>query len=350
MSKYMVLKMSVSNMIETKDLTKQFNGFTAVDHINISVKEGEIFGLLGPNGAGKTTTISMLITLLRPTEGTATVAGYDVKKDPDKVRKHIGVVFQDTSIDRYLTGYENMWLHGKLYNIPSNELKTRIKELLEFVELWDKKDVELRKYSGGMIRRLEIARGLLHTPDVLFLDEPTLGLDPHTRAHIWDYIKKLKKEKNMTILLTTHYMDEADKLCDRIAIIDHGKIIAEGTPEELKSSLGGDVIYLKLHDGPTSYRQFMQALKQTNFNGTFTGVSGGTLTLTVKSATKTIPELFDIALKAGVKIEEIRYTKPTLDDVFLKLTGRKLRPESGDAISFMKDRIRLRFSRRGIHR
>ena len=350
MSKYMVLKMSVSNMIETKDLTKQFNGFTAVDHINISVKEGEIFGLLGPNGAGKTTTISMLITLLRPTEGTATVAGYDVKKDPDKVRKHIGVVFQDTSIDRYLTGYENMWLHGKLYNIPSNELKTRIKELLEFVELWDKKDVELRKYSGGMIRRLEIARGLLHTPDVLFLDEPTLGLDPHTRAHIWDYIKKLKKEKNMTILLTTHYMDEADKLCDRIAIIDHGKIIAEGTPEELKSSLGGDVIYLKLHNGPTSYRQFMQTLRQTNFNGTFTGVSGGTLTLTVKSATKTIPELFDIALKAGVKIEEIRYTKPTLDDVFLKLTGRKLRPESGDAISFMKDRIRLRFSRRGIHR
>jgi len=350
MSKYMVLKMSVSNMIETKDLTKQFNGFTAVDHINISVKEGEIFGLLGPNGAGKTTTISMLITLLRPTEGTATVAGYDVKKDPDKVRKHIGVVFQDTSIDRYLTGYENMWLHGKLYNIPSNELKTRIKELLEFVELWDKKDVELRKYSGGMIRRLEIARGLLHTPDVLFLDEPTLGLDPHTRAHIWDYIKKLKKEKNMTILLTTHYMDEADKLCDRIAIIDHGKIIAEGTPEELKSSLGGDVIYLKLHNGPTSYRQFMQTLRQTNFNGTFTGVSGGTLTLTVKSATKTIPELFDIALKAGVKIEEIRYTKPTLDDVFLKLTGRKLRPESVDAISFMKDRIRLRFSRRGIHR
>jgi len=350
MSKYMVLKMSVSNMIETKDLTKQFNGFTAVDHINISVKEGEIFGLLGPNGAGKTTTISMLITLLRPTEGTATVAGYDVKKDPDKVRKHIGVVFQDTSIDRYLTGYENMWLHGKLYNIPSNELKTRIKELLEFVELWDKKDVELRKYSGGMIRRLEIARGLLHTPDVLFLDEPTLGLDPHTRAHIWDYIKKLKKEKNMTILLTTHYMDEADKLCDRIAIIDHGKIIAEGTPEELKSSLGGDVIYLKLHNGPTSYRQFMQTLRQTNFNGTFTGVSGGTLTLTVKSATKTIPELFDIALKAGVKIEEIRYTKPTLDDVFLKLTGRKLRPESGDAISFMKDRMRLRFSRRGFHR
>jgi len=337
-------------MIETKDLTKQFNGFTAVDHINISVKEGEIFGLLGPNGAGKTTTISMLITLLRPTEGTATVAGYDVKKDPDKVRKHIGVVFQDTSIDRYLTGYENMWLHGKLYNIPSNELKTRIKELLEFVELWDKKDVELRKYSGGMIRRLEIARGLLHTPDVLFLDEPTLGLDPHTRAHIWDYIKKLKKEKNMTILLTTHYMDEADKLCDRIAIIDHGKIIAEGTPEELKSSLGGDVIYLKLHNGPTSYRQFMQTLRQTNFNGTFTGVSGGTLTLTVKSATKTIPELFDIALKAGVKIEEIRYTKPTLDDVFLKLTGRKLRPESGDAISFMKDRMRLRFSRRGFHR
>ncbi|MGQ4915790.1 MAG: ATP-binding cassette domain-containing protein [Candidatus Asgardarchaeia archaeon] len=342
--------MSVSNMIETKDLTKQFNGFTAVDHINISVKEGEIFGLLGPNGAGKTTTISMLITLLRPTEGTATVAGYDIKKDPDKVRKRIGVVFQDTSIDRYLTGYENMWLHGKLYNIPSNELKTRIKELLEFVELWDKEDVELRKYSGGMIRRLEIARGLLHTPDVLFLDEPTLGLDPHTRAHIWDYIKKLKKEKNMTILLTTHYMDEADKLCDRIAIIDHGKIIAEGTPEELKSSLGGDVIYLKLHDGPTSYRQFMQALKQTNFNGTFTGVSGGTLTLTVKSATKTIPGLFDIALKAGVKIEEIRYTKPTLDDVFLKLTGRKLRPESGDALSFMKDRMGLRFSRRGVHR
>ncbi len=332
-------------VIETRNLTKKFNDFTAVDHINFSVKKGEIFGLLGPNGAGKTTTINMLTTLMRPTEGTAMVGGYDITKDPIKVRSKIGIVFQDSSVDRYLTGYENMWLHGKIYNIPNDVLKKRITKLLEFVELSDKKDIEVRKYSGGMIRRLEIARGLLHTPEILFLDEPTIGLDPHTRAHIWDYIKAVKEKENMTILMTTHYMDEAEKLCDRVAIIDHGKIIAIGTPDELKSSLSGDVIYIKVVNNPENSKMFLEKLQNINFEGKVERITAESIVISVNDATVAIPHIFEIANKVNVKIKEIKYTKPTLEDVFLKLTGRKLREESGDTLEFMKRRRTLRMAR-----
>jgi len=328
--------------IITQSLTKKFNGFLAVDHINFEVKSGEIFGLLGPNGAGKTTTINMLITLLEPTEGTAYVSGFDIRKEPDKIRERIGVVFQDMTIDRNLTGYENMWLHGKLYNIPEKELKRKIKELLEFVELEKWTNVELRKYSGGMIRRLEIARGLLHTPEILFLDEPTLGLDPQTRVHIWDYIKRTKEEQDMTIFLTTHYMDEAEKLCDRIAIIDHGKIIAIGTPEQLKNMIGGDIIYITISKENHGVKSFIEAIN-SGISEKIKIVNTNTLAITVENAPEKIPLIFEVARSNGVKILEIKYSRPTLDDVFLQLTGRKLREEEGSFTDFVR---RVMFMRR----
>jgi len=221
-------------MIEILNVSKEFKGFKAVDNISFDVKDGEIFAFLGPNGAGKTTTIKMLTTLLRPTSGTLKVAGFDTVKEHDKVRKAFGIVFQDPSLDDELTAYENMQLHGVLYHVDKKILKPRIDELLKFVELHDRKDSLVKTFSGGMKRRLEIARGLLHHPKVLFLDEPTIGLDPQTRNHMWSYIVDLNKKENITIFFTTHYMEEAEKVATRIAVIDHGKIIAIGTANELK--------------------------------------------------------------------------------------------------------------------
>ena len=222
------------SIIEVKNLTKKFNGFTAVDHISFNVEEGEIFGLLGPNGAGKTTTIKMLTTLLRPTEGKATVCGYDILKQRDEVRSSIGIVFQEPALDNRLTGRENLDFHARLYGLDKKTRHKRIEEVLEMVELKDKADVIVRDYSGGMQRRLEIARGLMHYPRVLFLDEPTLGLDAQTRRHIWEYILSLNQREKTTIILTTHYMEEADYLCQRMAIVDFGKIVALDTPANLK--------------------------------------------------------------------------------------------------------------------
>ena len=327
-----------------KDLTKRFGDIVAVDHINLEINEGEIFGLLGPNGAGKTTTIHMLATILTPDEGTAIVGGYDIRKNPKEVRKKIGIVFQDMTVDRHLTGYENMWIYGKLYGLSGKELDARIHELLDFVGLLEWKDLEVRKYSGGMIRRLEIARSLLHHPKILFLDEPTLGLDPQTRAHIWDYIMKIKKEKNMTILLTTHYMDEAEKLCDRIAIIDHGKIIALGTPRELKSMVGDDIITIYFKADGFNPGVFVRRLREL-LNGNPIGVSRNIIKLSVKDAPKVIPIIFEIARETNVKIIKLEYSSASLDDVFLKLTGRRIREEFGSWSDFIRARIRRRFRR-----
>lgn len=221
-------------MIKVANLTKRFNGFTAVDNISFSVDKGEIFAFLGPNGAGKTTTIKMFTTLLRPSSGQVLINGYNPVSQSDDVRCSFGIVFQDPSLDEELTAYENMEFHGVLYSVPKKIRRTRIEELLKFVELWDRKNDLVKKFSGGMKRRLEIARGLLHHPKILFLDEPTLGLDPQTRSHIWSYIKELNQKEGITVFFTTHYMDEADRIASRIAIIDHGKVIAEGSPQELK--------------------------------------------------------------------------------------------------------------------
>lgn len=221
-------------IIEVKNLTKKFKEFTAVDDISFTVNKGDIFAFLGPNGAGKTTTIKMLTTLLKPTEGEIILNGFDVVKNPSDVRKSFGIVFQDSSLDDELSAFENMEFHGVLYDVPKKVREERIKQLLEMVDLWDKKDKFVKNFSGGMKRRLEIARGLLHHPKIMFLDEPTLGLDPQTRNHIWKYIKELNKKEKVTVFLTTHYMDEAEKMSDKIAVIDHGNIITQGTVNELK--------------------------------------------------------------------------------------------------------------------
>ena len=302
------------NIIETKDLTKKFEQMTAVDSLNLEIREGEIFGLLGPNGAGKTTTLLMLVTLKPPTSGTATINGFDIVTQPDKVRKSIGIVFQDPSSDEILTGYENLKLHGWLYDMPDDLREERIKEVLSLVDLNDRKNDRVKKYSGGMRRRLELARGLMHHPKVLFLDEPTLGLDPQSRDHIWTYIENLAKEKNMTIVITTHYMDEADKLCDRLAIIDHGKVVVLGSPKQLKKDLGGDIIRLKATNLDTDVLKKLPYVKEIS-------PCDGEVCLTLEDANIHLQEI----LKMVGKVDSVEIRSPTLDDVFLHYTGRALR-------------------------
>ncbi|WP_087035720.1 ATP-binding cassette domain-containing protein [Thermococcus litoralis] len=323
--------------IEVENLVKKYGDFEAVKGISFKVKIGEIFAFLGPNGAGKTTTVHVLTTLLKLTSGKAIVAGHDVVKEPMEVRKRIGIVFQDPSLDRELTAYENMYIHGRIYGLGGNELKNKIEELLKFVELWEFRDKPIKYFSGGMQRRLEIARALLHEPEVLFLDEPTIGLDPQTRAHIWDYIKAMKEEHNMTIFLTTHYMDEAEQLADRIAIMDHGKIIAEGTAEELKKLVGNDVIYLKL-EAPED----IKCLKAEFIRGCKL-LSDGRVRLEVVNAAEALPKIFDLAKERNVKIVEVTYHRPTLNDVFLYLTGREIRDE--EETNTLASMIRMRMRR-----
>ncbi len=308
-------------VIETEHLTKSYNGFLAVDDLNLKIEGGEIFGLLGPNGAGKTTTLLMLTTLIPPSSGTAKINGYDIIKEPDKVRKSIGIVFQDPSSDELLTGYENLKLHGWLYDMPNDVKEKRIKEVFELIELTDRKDDLVKKYSGGMRRRLELARGLMHHPKVLFLDEPTIGLDPQSRDRIWEYIKVLARKENITIIITTHYMDEADKLCDRLAIIDNGKIVVSGTPEKLKKGLGGDIIRLKAEGLETA------ALERLSYVVNVSS-SDGVVSLTVNDASGHLQEI----LKTVGKVESVEVRSPTLDDVFIHYTGKAIRegsPEGG---------------------
>ncbi|USS40024.1 ATP-binding cassette domain-containing protein [Thermococcus aggregans] len=326
----------MSEAIIVENLVKKYGDFEAVRGISFKVKRGEIFAFLGPNGAGKTTTVHMLTTLLRPTSGRAVVAGHDVVNEPMEVRKRIGIVFQDPTLDGELTAYENMYIHGRIYGLKGSELKEKIERLLKFVELWEFKDKPVKTFSGGMQRRLEIARSLLHEPEVLFLDEPTIGLDPQTRAHIWDYIKAMKEEHNMTIFLTTHYMDEAEQLADRIAIIDHGKIIAEGTAEELKKLVGNDVIYLKL-EAPEELRCF-----KADFIRGCKVLADGRVALEVENAAEALPRLFELAGEKGIKILEVTYHRPTLNDVFLHLTGREIREEGAENPMAAFARMRMR--------
>lgn len=330
------------NAITVKKLTKKFNGFTAVDHIDFTVKTGELFGLLGPNGAGKTTTIHMLSTLLKATSGYGEVAGFDISRNKDAIRRSIGVVFQEPALDIKLTGKENLEFHAMMYGIGKEERRKRIKEVIELVELTEKAGVLVEKYSGGMKRRLEIARGLIHWPKVLFLDEPTLGLDTQTRRHIWDYIKKLNKEGKVAIILTTHYMEEADYLCERIAIMDHGKIVTLDTPVSLKDILGGDVVSMEI-DGKAD--TLVDLLKGMDWIKNMTR-HDETLSLTMEKGERRIPELIRAAQKSGVAVTSVHLRKPSLEDVFLHFTGRTMRTEEASATERRREMLRRRMGRR----
>lgn len=311
-------------MIEVKALTRNFGSLIAVNNLTFSVREGEVFGLLGPNGAGKSTTLSMLCTILKPTSGTATINGVDVTKHPGQVRRMIGIVFQDPSIDDRLTGRENLEMHANLYGVPSADARKRIDEVLELVELKDKAGLLMRTYSGGMRRRLEIARGLIHYPKVLFLDEPTIGLDPQTREHIWSYISALSRRENITVVLTTHYMEEADELCERVAIIDYGKIIALDTPRRLKDGLEGDRISIKTEGAAT----LAEKLGELNLVKDLK-CSNDELKLVTKNGGALMPRIVEVASSLGIRIESMSMREPTLEDVFLHFTGREIRSEGG---------------------
>jgi ABC-2 type transport system ATP-binding protein len=329
------------DVIKAEGLTKIFNkSLVAVDHVDFSVKDGEIFGFLGPNGAGKTTTINMLITVLKPTEGTASVLGYDIVKQASDVRKVIGVVPQEYTADEDLTGYENIILCADLYGIPREISKKRALELLELVELTDFKDKRVETYSGGMRRRLELACGLINRPKVFFLDEPTLGLDVQTRAATWDYIRRLKKEYGMTLFMTTHYLEEADALCDRIAIIDHGKIVVVGSPSELKDSLGGDIITISIKenaDVSELIRSVEHVKEVKNENGSYR--------IKAESGEVTAPLIIEALRKKGYTVTKLSLTEPTLNEVYLEYTGRAMRDTEESKEAFRAQRITLRRAR-----
>jgi ABC-2 type transport system ATP-binding protein len=304
-------------MIKITGLTKKYGNHIAVDDLTLDIYENEVFGLLGSNGAGKTTTIHMLATLLKPSSGSATVNGYDIVGQPAKVRSSIGIVFQAPSSDDMLTGYENLQLHSMLYSIPHHSRKQRIDEVLNLVGLTERMHDQVKTYSGGMRRRLEIARGLLHKPKVIFLDEPTLGLDPASRETMWKYIQRLVKEEKMTVILTTHYMEEADMLCNRIGIIDKGRIVALDTPKGLKAGLGGDIIRIKTHYHPDKITRldFVRKVEQ----------SDGFLVVSVNNAKRDLPMLL-----RHVEAEIAEAASPTLNDVFIHLTGRNIKEEEAE--------------------
>jgi ABC-2 type transport system ATP-binding protein len=313
-------------VVEVRGLKKTYGQIEAVRGIDLTVLPGEIFGFLGPNGAGKTTTISILCTLVRMTGGDARVAGIDVDKDPSGVRARIGLVFQDPSLDAQLTARENLELHGQIYGVPSDVRKQRIKELLEVVELTDRADSLVITFSGGMKRRLEIARGVLHHPQILFLDEPTLGLDPQTRKKIWEYLHAVQQREGLTIFMTTHYMDEAE-YCDRIAIIDQGQIAALGTPSELKSKVGGDVITVTIADPKAAAAEIQQRFAITPL------LDDGSLRLEVPDGAAFLPRL---VRELSVPMDTVSLRRPSLDDVFLKLTGHAIRQESARGLDRMR--------------
>jgi ABC-2 type transport system ATP-binding protein len=306
---------------------KRYGSITAVDGIDLDVVTGETFGFLGPNGAGKSTTIGMLCTLITPAEGTATVAGHDVVTERDAVRQRIGLVFQDTTLDAYLSAAQNLRFHAELYGLPRASVRERTERVLTMVGLWDRRDALVATFSGGMKRRLEIARGLMHTPRVLFLDEPTIGLDPQTRSSIWAYLGELQRDEDTTIFLTTHYMDEAE-YCDRIAIIDHGRIIALDTPSALKANVGHDRVQIQTADDDAA----IAALRERF--GIEATIAEGAVTFGVPDGATFVPRLF---AELGVPIRAVSVSRPSLDDVFMSYTGKTIR----DAEASRPDAMRM---------
>jgi ABC-2 type transport system ATP-binding protein len=313
--------MSTETAVAVNKLRKTYGKIEAVKGVDLEVASGEVFGFLGPNGAGKTTTISMLCTLVNPTGGTATVAGHDIVKERDEVRRNIGLVFQDPTLDGYLSAEQNLRFHAELYGVPKAIVGDRIRQVMEMVALWDRKDAKVMTFSGGMKRRLEIARGLLHSPRVLFLDEPTVGLDPQTRAAIWGYINQLRISEDITIFMTTHYMDEAE-YCDRIAIIDHGEVVVIDSPEKLKASVGKDRVQIHTRDDEAAIKALRDRF------GLEAAVHEGAVTFAVASGEEFVPRLF---AELGMPITAVSVSRPSLDDVFMSYTGSTIRDaEAGD--------------------
>jgi ABC-2 type transport system ATP-binding protein len=317
-------------MISVENLVKKFGNITAVNDVSFEVEEGTIFGFLGPNGAGKTTTINILCTLLSPTSGKASIHGFDCDRESAKVRQAIGIVFQDSSLDKDLTARENLMFHAYLYNVGKTERRQRVEDALRFVDLVDRADDLVKKFSGGMKRRLEVARGLIHRPKVLFLDEPTLGLDPQSRSNLWEFITTLPEKHAMTIFMTTHYMEEAE-VCDKIAIIDKGRIIASGTPSELKKIIGGDVIYLRTDDNDKAMEVIRKLFEME------VSEKDGEIFISAMKGDACIPALIR---EIGEGVLSVRMQRPTLNDVFLKLTGKEIREVNGTAHDDIKTMVR----------
>ncbi len=311
---------SGSPAIVVRGLSKNFDDVKAVRDVEFEVATGEVFGFLGPNGAGKTTTINMLCTLVKPTAGFATVAGHDIVRERDDVRRNIGLVFQDPTLDGYLTAAQNLRLHAELYGVQSNLVQPRMQQVMKMVGLWERRDSVVGTFSGGMRRRLEIARGLMHSPRVLFLDEPTIGLDPQTRRSIWSYIGELKQREEITIFMTTHYMDEAE-WCDRIAIMDHGQIVALEAPETLKAGIGTDRVVIHTADDQAAITALSERFAID------AGISEGAVTFGVPSGEQFVPRLF---AELGVPIKSVHVSRPTLDDVFMSYTGTTIRDAEED--------------------
>jgi len=313
--------------IEVNSLTKKFGDFNAVDNISFQVEEGEIFGFLGPNGAGKSTTMMILTTLLKPTSGYALVGGHNVVSEAKKVRKKIGYVQQEISVDEFLTGRENLYLHARINQVPNNQISSRIDEVIELVELTEKQDKAALTYSGGMRKRLDIANGLLSRPSVLFLDEPTVGLDIQTRRKIWEYIRKIRQDFGMTIFISTHYMEEADNLCDRIGIIDVGKIQIIDKPKSMKSAIGNEIITFSLVDGKANQDALINQISKIEFVKEVKNKQDLIKVLSTKS-NEVIPKIFQESMNLGINISSLSLKQPTLDDVFISYTGHELRDET----------------------
>jgi ABC-2 type transport system ATP-binding protein len=332
---------SKSVIVHVDHLTKSFGQLKAVDEVSFDIMQGEIFGFLGPNGAGKSTTINMLTTLLPPTSGRAEVCGFDVAKHPNNVRRNVGVVPQDYTADEDMTGYQNILLCADLYGIPRSDSKEHSDELLTLVELIDAKNRKVSTYSGGMRRRLELACGLINYPSLLFLDEPTLGLDVQTRTAVWKYIRKLKEEYGMTLFVTTHYLEEADSLCDRIAIIDHGHIVQIGTPQQLKESVGGDVILVGVKE---SEPDISSAISKVNMVKDVRKIDND-YRIKTENGEEASPLIMDLIRSKGLHVTKISLTRPTLDEAYLELTGRTLREEETNRWSMASQRRTMRTAR-----
>jgi ABC-2 type transport system ATP-binding protein len=332
---------AVDTIVKVEGLSKSFGQLKAVDDVSFEINQGEVFGFLGPNGAGKSTTINILTTMMRPTSGKATVCGFDVHSHATDVRRNVGVVPQEYTADEDMTGYQNILLCADLYGLPRSDSKPHAEELLKLVELQDAAHRKVKTFSGGMRRRLELACGLVNYPKLLFLDEPTLGLDVQTRAAVWKYIRMLKEQFKMTLFLTTHYLEEADSLCDRIAIIDHGRIVKVGSPEQLKASVGGDIIIVGVREAEPDISSEISKLELVKD----VKKKGAEYRVKAEMGEEASPQIMDLVRSKGLHVTKISLTKPTLDEAYLELTGRSLREEESNRMATLSQRVTMNRAR-----